>query len=97
MLFLLTIHATIALTRKPRHCAQIAHHRWVLLGYVWITFTLATIGFAGNARYTEMIWIDLRDASGGPAALILHEPDYRINVVALSWYAFYVVVGEYCH
>lgn len=52
----------------------------MLLGYVWITFALATIGFAGNARYTEMIWINLRDAPGGPAALILDELKYCINV-----------------
>ena len=49
---------------------------------------LGTIGFAGNARYTEVIWIDQRDAPGGPAALILDELNYRINVVALTWYVF---------
>lgn len=49
---------------------------------------LGTIGFAGNARYTEVIWIDQRDALGGPAALILDELNYRINVVALTWYVF---------
>ncbi|KAF8548282.1 hypothetical protein OG21DRAFT_1564907 [Imleria badia] len=84
--FLLTIQATVALTRRPRHCAQVPHHRRTLLGYVWITFVLATVGFAGNARYTEIIWIDLRDAPGGPAALIQDELSYRINVMALTCY-----------
>jgi len=84
--FLLTLQATAALTQRPHHVGQIARHRWMLLGYVWITFILATIGFAGNARYTEMIWIDLRDAPGGPAALILDEMSYWINMMALTCY-----------
>ncbi|KAG8220335.1 hypothetical protein J3R82DRAFT_3475 [Butyriboletus roseoflavus] len=84
--FLLTIQATVALSQRPRHGGQIARHPWILLSYVWITFILATIGFAGNARYTEMIWIDLRDAPGGPAALILDELSYWINVMALASY-----------
>jgi hypothetical protein len=46
---------------------------------------LGTVGFAANARYTEMIWIDLRDAPGGPAALIDDEFNYNINVLALTW------------
>ncbi|KAG8220334.1 hypothetical protein J3R82DRAFT_3474 [Butyriboletus roseoflavus] len=84
--FLLTMQATVALIQRPRYPSQTAHNRWVLLGYVWITFTLATIGFAGNAQYTEMIWIDLRNVSGGPTALILNELDYRINMMALTCY-----------
>ncbi|KAG1852665.1 hypothetical protein F4604DRAFT_1804913 [Suillus subluteus] len=37
-----------------------------------------------NAKYTEMIWIDLRDAPGGPLALIEDYMNYRINFVALA-------------
>ena len=95
--FLLTIQATVALSQRARHGGQIAHHPWILLSYVWITFILATVGFAGNARYTEMIWIDLRDASGGPTALILDEFNYGINVMALAWYVLYVFACEFCH
>ncbi|KAH0826424.1 hypothetical protein J3R83DRAFT_5399 [Lanmaoa asiatica] len=84
--FLLTIQATVALTQRPRYGGPIAHHRWVLMSYVWITFALATVGFAGNARYTEMIWIDLRDAPGGPTALILDELNYWVNMMALACY-----------
>ena len=93
--FLLTLQATAALTRRPHHGGRGARHRWMLLGYVWITFVLATIGFAGNARYTEMIWIDLRDAPGGPAALILDEMNYWINMMALTWYVLGVFTGRY--
>ena len=57
--FLLTIETTVALTRRPRHGGQVAHHRSMLPNYVRITFVLATIGFAANTRFTEMTWTDL--------------------------------------
>ncbi|KAG1738515.1 hypothetical protein EDB19DRAFT_894962 [Suillus lakei] len=82
--FLLTIQSCIALVRRPRYGGKITDHRLALLFYVFITFVLRTISVAANARYTEMIWIDLRDAPGGPFALIEDEMPYRINVLALS-------------
>lgn len=93
--FLLTLQATVALTLRPRYGSETTHHQKMLLGYVWITFVLATVGFAGNARYTEMIWIDLRDAPGGPPGLILDELSYQINVMALVWYVPRIFVGGY--
>lgn len=83
--FFLTVQAATALLRRPRYGGKIARHRVVLLLYILITFMLGTVGFAANARYTEMIWIDLRDAPGGPAALIDDEFNYKINVLALTW------------
>ncbi|KAF9237211.1 hypothetical protein BU15DRAFT_76117 [Melanogaster broomeanus] len=71
--FILTIQATIALTHKPRGETKVAEYRWMVLSYVWITFILATISFGGNAKFAEMIWIDLRDAPGGPTAIIDNE------------------------
>ncbi|KAG1736575.1 hypothetical protein EDB19DRAFT_1910231 [Suillus lakei] len=85
-LFILTVQAAAALMQRPRHGGKIAYHRLALLVYVFITFVLGTIGFAANAKYTQMIWIDLRDAPGGPAELIEEEMDYSINVVAISCY-----------
>ncbi|KAG1814337.1 uncharacterized protein BJ212DRAFT_366181 [Suillus subaureus] len=82
--FLLTVQAWIALMQRPRHGEKIADHRLALLFYVFITFVLGTISSATNARYTEMIWIDLRDAPGGPLALIEGYMSYRINFIALS-------------
>ncbi|KAG1730969.1 uncharacterized protein EDB91DRAFT_1206817 [Suillus paluster] len=81
--FLLTVQAWIALMQQPRFEGKIASHRRALLFYIFITFVLRTISFAANAKYTEMIWIDLRDAPSGPAALIEHDMDYRINVVTM--------------
>ncbi|KAG1746953.1 hypothetical protein EDB19DRAFT_335202 [Suillus lakei] len=82
--FLLTMQAWIALMQRPRHGGKIADHRRALLFYVFITFVLGTISFGVNAKYTEMIWIDDRNAPGGPLALIEDYMNYRINVLALS-------------
>ncbi|KAG1736574.1 hypothetical protein EDB19DRAFT_1910230 [Suillus lakei] len=84
--FILTVQAAIALMQRPRHGGKIADHRFALLAYVFITFVFGTIGFAANAKYTQMIWIDLRDAPGGPATLIEDEMNYSINVLAISCY-----------
>jgi hypothetical protein len=70
--------------QRPRNGGAIADHRRALLFYIFITFVLMTISFAANAKYTEMIWIDLRDIPGGPLTLIQNELDYSINVLALS-------------
>lgn len=85
MLFLLTIQAATAILHR-RGGGQIGVQRPWLLGYICITFVLATIGFAANVKYTEMIWIDLRNAPGGPATLIQNELSYWINVMALTCY-----------
>lgn len=70
--------------QRPRYGGKIANNRIVLLFYIFITFVLGTISYAANARYTEMIWIDLRDISGGPLKLIESAMKYRINVIALA-------------
>ncbi|KAG2036158.1 hypothetical protein BDR03DRAFT_960311, partial [Suillus americanus] len=82
--FLLTVQAWIVLMQRPRYGGQIADHRRALLFYVFVTFVLGTISFGMNAKYTEMIWIDLRDAPGGPLALIEGFISYRINFIALA-------------
>ncbi|KAG1770934.1 hypothetical protein EDD22DRAFT_864502 [Suillus occidentalis] len=84
--FILTVQAAAALIQRPRHGGKIADHRLALLAYVVVTFILGTIGFAANAKYTEMIWIDLRGTLGGPVELIEDEMAYPINVVAISCY-----------
>ncbi|KAG2039695.1 hypothetical protein BDR03DRAFT_933031 [Suillus americanus] len=76
-------YAVIALMQRPRHGQKIANNRRTLLFYTLITFALGTISFAGNTKYTEMIWIDLRDAPGGPVALIKNVMHYRVNFMAI--------------
>ncbi|KAG2342637.1 hypothetical protein BDR05DRAFT_868836, partial [Suillus weaverae] len=82
--FLLTVQACIALMQRPRYGGKIADHRLALLFYVFITFVLGTISFGVNLKYTEMIWIDLRDAPGGPLARVEGYMSYRINFIALA-------------
>ncbi|KAG0699506.1 hypothetical protein DFH29DRAFT_1001928 [Suillus ampliporus] len=82
--FLLTVQAWIALIQRPRYGGAIPGHRCALIFYIFITFVSGTISFAANTRYTEMIWIDLRDVPGGPLALIENEMNSRLNVLALS-------------
>jgi hypothetical protein len=82
---LLTIQSLVALTQRPRYGAKIADYRPALISYIIITFILGTISTAANAKFTEMIWIDLRDTPGGPLRLIEYSLEYRINVWALCW------------
>jgi len=82
--FLLTIQSLVALTRRPRKGGKIADNRLTLVFYIVITFILRTICFGANVKFTEMIWIDLRDVPGGPLGLIEDEMNYRINTLALS-------------
>jgi hypothetical protein len=80
---LLTVQAMIALMQRPRHGQKIANNRRTLICYTLITFALGTTSFACNTKFTEMIWIDLRDAPGGPAAQIRNVMHYRINFMAI--------------
>ncbi|EJC99616.1 uncharacterized protein FOMMEDRAFT_148537 [Fomitiporia mediterranea MF3/22] len=82
---ILTIQTSSALLRNKRY-AENTHMRKVFLFYIAVTFVLATIGFSGNVKYTEMIWIDLRDSPGGTTSLINLEMDYWINRMALASY-----------
>jgi len=84
MFLLLTIQAGTAILHRRRGAHGVQHP--YLLGYICITFVLATIGFAANVKYTEIIRIDLRNAPGGPAALIQDELSYWINVMTVAWY-----------
>ncbi|KAG1901938.1 uncharacterized protein F5891DRAFT_192927 [Suillus fuscotomentosus] len=80
---LLTVQAVTALMQRPQHGQKIANNRRMLLCHTLLTFALSTISFACSAKYTEMIWIDLGNAPGGPAALIENATHYRINFVAI--------------
>ncbi|KAG1829696.1 hypothetical protein EV424DRAFT_1316488 [Suillus variegatus] len=84
---LLTVQAVTALMQHPRRGQKIANNRRMLLCYTLLTFALSTISFACSTKFTEMIWIGLRNVPGGPAALIENSMHYRINFVAILWQA----------
>ncbi|KAG1730970.1 uncharacterized protein EDB91DRAFT_1349500 [Suillus paluster] len=77
----LTVQTWIVVMQQPRYGGR---SRRVLLFYIFITFALGTVSFAANAKYTEMIWIDLRDVPESPADLIENQMTYPINVLAIS-------------
>ncbi|KAF8587765.1 hypothetical protein K439DRAFT_1337087 [Ramaria rubella] len=90
ILFVLTVQCTYALMNKSQYAGGSlkteTRSRWLLLLYIFVTFTLATVGFAGNAKYSQMIWIDLRDSPGGPEELIINELGFWENRMALTSY-----------
>jgi hypothetical protein len=81
----------MSLLQKPKHrlhnSAVERRSRWLLLLYVFVTFALATVGTAANAKYSQIIWIDLRDSGEEPNELIIKELDFWINRMALTRYA----------
>ncbi|EIW75970.1 hypothetical protein CONPUDRAFT_169199 [Coniophora puteana RWD-64-598 SS2] len=83
---ILSYQAGRQVLRRPRFGAVRPQNRKRIFVYIVTTFVLATIGFAGNVKYTEMIWIDLRDTPGGPSALIINELQYWVNLMALACY-----------
>jgi len=90
ILFVLTIQCIYALFQRPKHkvvnSKAEARSRWVLLAYIVATFALATIGVAANAKYSQMIWIDLRNSPEGPEGLIVNELGFWENRMALTSY-----------
>ncbi|KAI4522955.1 hypothetical protein K525DRAFT_283173 [Schizophyllum commune Loenen D] len=86
--FQLTVQALVSLNRSAgRRSHRIPRGRKLALNaYVIVTFILATIGFACNARYTEEIWIDRRGPGISPTILILNEFDFYINRLAIACY-----------
>jgi len=88
ILFVLTIQCVHALIKGPQNGGEKTETRGrvILLVYIFITFALATIGLAVNAKYSQMIWIDLRDTPGGPEGLIVNELGFWENRTALTSY-----------
>ncbi|TFK49734.1 hypothetical protein OE88DRAFT_1662365 [Heliocybe sulcata] len=88
ILLTLTLQCIKILSQRPKteRCRAFINRRWILGAYVLATFVLATLGFAANAKYTQTIWIDERNAPGGPAALIELELNDKINMLALACY-----------
>ncbi|KAJ6463998.1 hypothetical protein C8R45DRAFT_1024848 [Mycena sanguinolenta] len=82
--FLLSIEACIAVYRGQKKAKIGKQHARVLIAYVAVTFTLGSMGFAANARYTEDIWINFRGGDRDPSFLITNEFDYWYNRLAID-------------
>jgi len=75
----LTIQCLDIMINKPRP----GQRRW-MLPYVLLLFTLGTLTFAGEAKYSQTTWVDERNGPGGPDALIGKDvtPVRRMAVVS---------------
>ncbi|KAJ7241714.1 hypothetical protein B0H12DRAFT_42077 [Mycena haematopus] len=84
--FLLSIEACIAIYKggKSARVKLSKQQARVLIAYVVLTFTLGSMGFAANARYTEDIWINFRGGDRTPSFLITNEFDYWYNRLAID-------------
>ncbi|KIK56948.1 hypothetical protein GYMLUDRAFT_247480 [Collybiopsis luxurians FD-317 M1] len=81
--FLFTIQASLAVYRtRSKHSKRMTR---ILFTYIGVTFVLATIGVAANARYTEDIWINFRgQPEWDPGFLIENEFNYWYNRLAVD-------------
>jgi len=52
--------------------------------YTVVTFALVTIGSAANAKYSQIIWIDMRDTAAGPEGSIVDETGNWLNKMAFE-------------
>jgi hypothetical protein len=59
--------------------------RIALLAYLVSTLILATLGVAGNVKYSEIIWIDSRGSSYTPEELIINGLAFWETKMALTW------------
>ncbi|KAF7326440.1 hypothetical protein MSAN_02512800 [Mycena sanguinolenta] len=84
--FLLSIEACVAVWKggKSARVKLSKRQAYFLIAYVVLTFTLGSMGFAANARYTEDIWINFRGGDRDPSFLITNEFDYWYNRLAID-------------
>ncbi|KAJ6484011.1 hypothetical protein C8R45DRAFT_1214893 [Mycena sanguinolenta] len=74
---------------------------WMLIGYMFLLFTLATLGFAGNAKFNQQTYIDDRNIPGGPNAFTTEFYSEWINMmsfgsyVVMSWLADGLVLWRF--
>jgi hypothetical protein len=58
-----------------------------MLLYVFVIFSLGTIGNGANMKFFELIWIENRDFEGGPNAFFADEQSFVMsNVLSLGAY-----------
>ncbi|KAJ7100378.1 hypothetical protein C8R44DRAFT_859315 [Mycena epipterygia] len=81
VLFTITVQTLILFLQLPW-----AKVPWGLVTYVSLMFTLASIGFAGNATFNQRVFIDDRDFPGGPNAFTGAYYSTWVNMMAFAAY-----------
>ncbi|KAJ7085317.1 hypothetical protein C8R44DRAFT_651269, partial [Mycena epipterygia] len=67
---------------------------WGLITYVSLMFTLASIGFAGNATFNQRVFIDDRDSHGGPNGFTAAHYSTWVNMMAfvvMFWFGLALI------
>lgn len=79
ILFTLTFQTLFLLIKQPKSKTS-----WSLIGYISLLFTLATVGFAGNAKFNQQTYIDDRNIPGGPNAFTAEFYSEWINMMSFG-------------
>lgn len=79
MLFTITVQTLMLFLQLP--WAKIP---WGLVAYVSLMFTLASVGFAGNATFNQRVFIDDRDFPGGPNGFTEMNYSTWVNMMAFA-------------
>ncbi|KAF7347027.1 hypothetical protein MVEN_01456100 [Mycena venus] len=96
ILFTLTFQTLFLLIQQPKSKTS-----WSLIGYISLVFTLATLGFAGNAKFNQQTYIDDRNIPGGPNAFTAEFYSEWVNMmsfgsyVLMSWLADGLVLWRF--
>jgi len=59
---------------------------WGFVTYICAMFTLASIGFGGNAKFNQMTFIDDRNIPGGPNAFTVEFYSTWVNIMSFAAY-----------
>ncbi|KAJ7035286.1 hypothetical protein C8F04DRAFT_535230 [Mycena alexandri] len=81
ILFTITFQTLLLFFQLPR-----AKIPWGLVTYVCAMFTFASIGFAGNAKFNQMTFIDDRNIPGGPNAFTVEFYSTWVNIMSFAAY-----------
>ncbi|KAJ7160006.1 hypothetical protein C8R43DRAFT_881741 [Mycena crocata] len=96
VLFTISLQTLLLFFQLPR-----AKIPWGWVAYVSLMFTLASIGFGGNAKFNELTYIDNRNIPGGPNAYTVEFYSIPVNMmefcayVVMSWLADGLVLWRF--
>ena len=72
------------------------------MGYSFMIWAMATIGFAANTKFVQMTYIDYRNYPGGPNGFTFDFYTYWVNMfglvcyVVMNWLADGLMVSRLC-
>ncbi|KAJ7082025.1 hypothetical protein B0H15DRAFT_932757 [Mycena belliarum] len=78
VLLTLAVETLLRLLQRPR-----AHIRWPLVALTFALLAPASIAVAGDARFSQLTFIDARDYPGGPSAVVRELAAHWANVMSV--------------